>query len=1232
MIQIIVFLEDTQGNQKSPPPAWYGYGLGIALLATCMLQTILSQIWVRDADRSGILLRTALVDMIFRKSTTMSSKARVEYPDGTIFNLMSTDASRVENCFESLPLLLFVPLGVLITVIMLTYLMGLSALLGTILLIISNPLQAWVMAALNPLREKAIKLTDIRIRVVTEILQGIKVIKYFTFEPSFLKELSDIRVKELECLSWLMQVRGFIYSTSSSLPVFASALSFVLYAALGNKLEAKIVFPALTLFTGLRVPLLVLPYSYGLATDAWISIKRIEKFLLTSDMQPLPPVDPTHEYAVSILNASFYWDQIFTTGISTSESSNGSPSEGITEDRQPLLSVQNESQEHGQDQEQGRTSQGEAKPLLQDINLKIPRGSLVAIVGRVGSGKSSLLQAIVGNMNKCQGQGQVIRGATVSYASQAPWIQNATIRNNILFDTPFENERYWRVIEACLLEKDLSNMPFGDQTEIGERGVNLSGGQKARLSLARSVYYNADVVIMDDPLSAVDAHVGKRLWEDCVLQELHTKTRIIATHQLHILPDVDYVICMKQGRIAEQGLYQDLMANKQGELYTLMKHHGGHHNHDQSEEKDMEGLTRQPRLDRKRRSSAGETQTAAADSDDEITVLSEPGSETEEPIVTQSLMTEEERELGAVSNQVYLSYFRLGGISSWTMVLLLMSLQQAAGVGMSVWLSYWSEDTLHLSMWTYINIYLGAGVVQLLIVMVGSIILVAAVIKASKILHDKAFIRVLHVPLSFFDTTPLGRILNRFSKDISTIDSSLMGVINSYLIALTGIISVLILSAVFLPWMLPGMIVLLIIYYMAAVYYQKTSRELKRVESILRSHMFAYFSETLSGMGTLKAYHHHGIEKAITRNQHNVDRYNKASYHWALGGRWIGFRTFTAGHMLNFLAVALIVWTRASIAPAIAGMILSYLARLSSEMNWAIHCFANVEGNMNSVERLLYYSETLEQEPPAEIPDRKPASSWPSQGHISFRDVSMRYREGLPFALEKVSFDIQPGHMVGVVGRTGAGKSTLIQVLFRLVEWESGSVIIDGIETQTIGTADLRSRISIIPQDPVLFQGTIRYNLDPLSRHTEQELWRVLETSDMKAYVQQQEAGLDSMIAVNGENLSVGQRQLICLSRALLAKSKIVVLDEATASVDLATDSLIQKALRVGFADSTVITIAHRLNTVVDYHRILVMDHGHVAEYDTPLKLLSDPDSAFSKMVDETGVANAALLRTLAGC
>jgi len=470
---------------------------------------------------------------------------------------------------------------------------------------------------------------------------------------------------------------------------------------------------------------------------------------------------------------------------------------------------------------------------------------------------------------------------------------------------------------------------------------------------------------------------------------------------------------------------------------------------------------------------------------------------------------------------------------------------------------------------------------------------------------------------------------DRFSRDVDTLDSVLWNTL--YQLTITGVtlLGTVVLIIVVFPWLTLAIVPILGLYYALSIYYRTTSREIKRLDSNMRSHLYAYFAECLSGMGTLKAYN--VVDTAVRKNEYRIDLGNRPYYLFQLGARWLSMRVNLLGAMMSFCTVVVIVATRHSISPASAGLVLSYLARISGDLNWGVQRLSTLENNMNSAERLVHYAYNLEEERPPERPDTAPAPSWPHAGHISFQDVSLRYRPELPRVLQDVSFEIQPGQKVGVVGRTGAGKSSLIQALFLLSELDGGRIVIDGIETGTLGTASLRPQIAIIPQDPVLFEGTFRYNLDPLARHTEQELWQALETAGLKSYVQAQDGGLDALVAAQGENLSVGQRQLVCVSRALLAKSKVVVLDEATASVDMATDALIQRAIRSDFARSTVVTVAHRINTVIDYDRILVMHRGQVAEYDTPRNLLKDPESMFSSMVAEMGVQNEQYLRTLAG-
>ncbi|KAG0367050.1 P-loop containing nucleoside triphosphate hydrolase protein [Gamsiella multidivaricata] len=1205
----------------NPPPAWHGYGLAVGMVCLTLCQNILYQRWNLGSVTMGIYIRAALIDLVFRKATKLSSRAHLIYPDGAIVNLMSTDASRIDTAMLSLLLVMSVPIFVIVIVGLLIHLMGPSALLGAAILILANPIQGWAMSRLAPIRKRGSQFTDMRIRLTQEILQGIKVIKFFGWEARFLQKLSEIRSSELYNVSRLLYIRGSVAATSASLPVLASALSFILYGAIGNELKAEVIFPALAYFTVMRTPLMVLPSAYTVTVDAYVAMKRIETFLLSEEASPIPPPDTDHEYALSMNNASFIWDQLPNTNGSTDTLVPNGASSVKSEVTATAMC------------DEPKVADTSAV-YLSKLHLQIPRGSLVAVVGPVGSGKSSLLQAMIGTMT--QTEGEVIRGTNISYASQTAWIQNATIQDNILFDTPFDEERYKRVVKACCLEADLKLFPFGDQTEIGERGVNLSGGQKARLSLARSVYFDAGTVIMDDPLSAVDAHVGKRLWVDCMLTELKGRTRIIATHQLHVLPDTDYVICMKNGKIAEEGTFKDLMA-KNGDFCALMAQYGGVQAEEQKEaveEIDFDDIKPDtPGMSPKFSSDADGDRSTALDEKKDIYSKKEDGecrksleAKGESP---QKLMSEEERESGAVKGNVYGGYAKASGWHLWAITFALFFFQQAANVLGNQWMSWWSEDYFKLTTSVYIGAYAGFAVAQLVLVFMASLMLSYTIVRTSNAMHDAAFRRVLYAPLAFFDTTPIGRILNRFSRDVDTLDNVLWSTLYEFTITVVTLIGTMVLIIVVFPWLVLALVPILGLYYGLSIYYRTTSREVKRLDSNMRSYLYAYFSECLTGLSTLKAFN--VVQQSILKNEYRIDLNNRPYYMYQLGARWLSLRVNVLGALMSFSTVVLITATRFKINPASAGLVLSYLARISGDLNWGVQRLSTLENNMNSAERLVHYVENLPQDRPSERPENTPPASWPSEGKVTFNSVSMRYRPELPRVLREISFEIQPGHKVGVVGRTGAGKSSLIQALFLLSDLDDGQVIVDGIDTTTLGTIDLRPKIGIIPQDPVLFQGTFRYNLDPLGRHSEQELWQVLETSDLKSYVQAQEGGLDSMISAQGENLSVGQRQLVCLSRALLAKSKIVVLDEATASVDMATDALIQKAIRIDFAQSTVITVAHRINTIIDYDRILVMHQGQVAEYDTPRNLLGNPNSVFSSMVAETGAQNASHLRSLAG-
>ncbi|KAG0270358.1 hypothetical protein DFQ27_008373 [Actinomortierella ambigua] len=1230
---ILQHVKEAQSNPSQPPPIAQGYGLAVGMLLLAAWMAITYQQFNIRSFRVGIQARTILTDAVFRKATVLSARSHLAFPDGKIINLMSTDVSRIDTAGLQALIAVACPIFIIAVIGLLIDLIGPSALIGAVILLFANPIQAYFMGLLAPIRKEASQVTDARMKLTTEIVQGIKVIKFFAWEPSFLAKLAEYRAQELQGIKRILRDKGFASATSAAIPVFASALTFVLYAATNHELKAEIVFPVLSYFTILRVPMQILPNCYAAVFDALVAIRRIEKFLLADEISLSVTVDPAHEFALSFDHADFIWEQ---EPALPSRPPSPTPA-GKDESKKEKKKTGKRSKKEKNEDSLSSTKQEDAYiTFLRDIHLHIPRGSLVAVVGPVGAGKSSLLQAMVGSMT--MSAGHLTRGSTVSYAPQTPWIQNATIQDNILFRQPLDPVKYQRIVTACCMEKDLAMFPDGDQTEIGERGVNLSGGQKARLSLARSVYFDADMVVMDDPLSAVDAHVGKHLWHRCVLGELRGRTRVIATHQLHVLPDVDYIVCMKDGKIDQQGTYNQLMNDDKSSFRLLMEQYGGEENvsstqssndgaSSQGDRASIKGeLTEIPVNTSERAAPISEKDQG----DDQTAPLEKERDVKEDSIDSTSGQTpakqivDEERAKGAIDSSVYIAYFKTAGWRLWGIAAFFYVIQQVQSV---------VYVTVHWPIRQFngqetIIIYVVFAFDQLGMGLTATALLSKIIIVTTRTIHDRAMENVLRAPLSFFDTTPAGRILNRFSKDVSDLDNIFWETINDIFVTALNALGTVVLTIIFFPWLTVAILPIGATYYLISVYYLTTSREVKRLDSTCRSYLFTHFAECLHGMTLLRAFK--VTETAIKDQRAVLDRSNRPYYIFITAARWLSLRVNLLGTLIQFGTAMMIIGTRFTIDAATAGLVMSYLSRLSGDMNWVLQKITMLENNMNSAERLNYYIENLPSEPPAVRPDTEPAASWPSQGTIEFSNVSMCYRAGLPRVLRNVSFVVQGGQKIGVVGRTGAGKSSLIQAFFRLVELDEGQIFIDGIETGALGTADLRSRIAIIPQDPVLFQGTFRYNLDPLGRYTDDELWRALETSDLKNYVAEQDGGLDAVVAAHGENLSVGQRQLVCLSRALLAKSKVVVLDEATASVDLATDALIQKAIREDFATSTVVTIAHRLNTIIDYNVILVMEHGEVAEFDTPRQLLERPNSLFGALVDETGAHNAALLRTMA--
>lgn len=1228
--EILQFCQESYGN-PDPPPIGMGIMWCIVLYVMQVASTLFMQQYFQLSAITGLMARTVLISSIYQKSMVLSGKARMNFTMGKITNLMSTDTTRIDFLSGYFHIIWAAPVEILIGLGLLIRNLGVSGLAGFAVMIIMAPLQTKAMRMLSKLRRNAVLVTDNRVKLTQEMLNGIKVIKFYGWEVSFSDQLNGLRAKELGFIRGLMVLRSVIMGVAMTIPVISSILSFITYSLTGHVLEPALIFSSLTIFNLVRMPLMFLPMVIGAFVDGQVSLSRLQEMFLADELEKLPEVDYDAKEAITIDDGDFVWQSAPPSHLTKSKAAmdkannkkdglksklqklgKGKSKKSVAEDNVSDDSTVAASTTKAQEKEINDELEKEPLPFLKNIKLRIPHGSLVAVVGAVGSGKSSLLNALVGEMK--QVKGDIVFGGNVGYCPQTAWIQNNTVKNNILFGLPLDEQRYQQVIKDCALEQDLTILPDGDSTEIGERGINLSGGQKQRINLARATYYNADILLLDDPLSAVDAHVGKHLFEKCICTALAGKTRVLVTHQLHFLPKVDYIIVMKNGEIAEEGTFAQLLDNR-NEFSSLMEEYGGV-DHAESETSDDDIVTDVKKSDGKKE-----------------VVDNGPG------VPSKALMTTEERNTGAVQAHIYKYWIdNAGGWLTVAVIAFFLCLMPTSNIGTNQWLSYWSSydapqgadshPPTDYRTGYFMGVYAALGIAQAICNFMVSFCFSIAGVAAAKSLHGQSVRSIFRAPMSFFDTTPIGRIMNRFSKDIDAIDNLLADSMRQFFGTLIQALGTFVLISVYFPVFLAPLFVLLVLYYFAAIYYRSTSRELKRLDSILRSSIYAHFGESLSGLATIRAYREQ--ERFIKNNQDYTDLENRAYYLSITIQRWLAVRLETiANTMILFVTIFSVVY-RMTLNPSTMGFVLSYSLSLTGTFNWTVRQWAEMENNFNSVERLWYYTKEIDQEAPAQIPETAPPADWPSKGEISLRNVVFRYREGLPAVLHNLNLDIKGNEKIGVVGRTGSGKSTIMIALFRLVELSEGQIFIDGLDISKMGLFDLRTRLAIIPQDPVLFHGTIRLNLDPFQKHSDKELWDALERSDLKQYIASCSGGLDSDVSEGGENLSVGQRQLLCLARAMLTKARIIVMDEATASVDVKTDAFLQKALRVDFKNCTLLTIAHRLNTIIDYDKVLVLDNGVVKEFDSPHNLLSNPTSAFSSMIDETGASNAVLLRRLA--
>ncbi|KAF9466563.1 ABC transporter [Collybia nuda] len=1197
------------GHRIGGPVPAVGIGIGyvFGLLALQAVASLSTHHFFYRATSTGVLLRGGLITAIYTRSLRLTSRARSTLTNGKLVNHISTDVSRIDFCAGFFHMAWAAPVQMIICLILLILNLGPSAIAGFAFFILATPVQTMVMKKLFSLRQKSMIWTDKRAKLLQELLGGMKVIKFFAWEIPFLGRIFDYRKRELAYIRSLLIIRAANNAVAMSMPVLASVIAFVTYSLTGHTLDPAVIFASLTLFTLLRLPLMFLPMSFSSIADAANAVGRLYGVFEAELLDETHIVDPELDVAIEVKRASFTWD---SPPPDNSRASGAKKRKGGNSLEAKLEAARKDKEAADKATEKARSDE-ENVFKIKDMNMVIPRGQLVAIVGAVGSGKTSLLQGIIGEMRKTGGS--IKFGGSVGYCSQSAWIQNATIRENICFGRAFEEQRYWKAIVDSCLEPDLEMLPNGDLTEVGEKGISLSGGQKQRLNICRAIYCDTDIQIFDDPLSALDAHVGKAVFQNVLQNSLSKKTRVLVTHALHFLPQVDYIYAITEGHIAEQGTYAELIANK-GEFSKFI-HEFGSTEEEEEKEKTEEDLM------------AGEGQN-----------MKENTEGRKKATLGVGIMQAEERNTGAVNWEVYKAY-SAAGKGKFVLPLLFFSivLIQGATVMGSYWLVYWQERKWAQPEGFYMGIYAFLGVAQAIATFIMGSMFAMLTYFASQHLHKDAINQVMHAPMSFFETTPLGRIMNRFSKDIDTIDNMLGDSLRMLAGTSSSIIGAIILISIVLPWFLIGVFCIIILYLYAASFYRASARELKRLDAVLRSSLYSHFSESLSGLATIRAYGE--AERFRRDNETRVDIENRAYWLTVTNQRWLGIRLDFLGAILTFIVGLLTVGTRYTISPAQTGLVLSYILSVQQAFGWLVRQSAEVENNMNSVERIVHYATRIEQEAPHELSENKPPSGWPTKGRVELENVVLSYRPELPPVLKGLSMTVQAGEKIGIVGRTGAGKSSIMTALYRLVELTSGTMFIDGVDISKVGLADLRNGLAIIPQDPLLFSGTLRSNLDPFGQHDDITLWDALKRAYLVdnnskhdslmlsdddvpsgTHTPMNRFTLDSIVEDEGGNLSIGQRSLVSLARALVKDSKVIILDEATASVDYETDRNIQDTIAYEFKDRTILCIAHRLRTIISYNRICVLDAGQIAEFDTPIRLYDIPNGIFRGMCERSSI------------
>lgn len=1064
----------------------------VAVALTMLVRALLNSQQILGLLRLRVIIKSILQELVYDTSLQLREGLSV----GQAVNVLQVDVSKVSESVPWAVNVLYYPFHFAFAVSMLCYLLGFAALVGLAFFIGLFVLNFYLERSIQRVNIRIMEAKDERMKHTTELLTNIRPLKMLCWEDALLARVEAARKRESAVIKAYTRLRTAAASSMLSAPALASMVVLVAFVGLGGQLTVSAAFGTLSTLFLLQIPLREFPSSVSNLNQALAACKRIDVFLNREKVAERPT--GLSHLPILFRAASFSF-----------------------------------------------TSASEA--ILHNISLEVQPGEFLAVVGPVGSGKSALLKAALGELHHSVGYFEV-NGPVAFCGSIDSWILNATIKDNIVIGREFNEVRYQQVLEACALLPDLQALPAGDSTEIGERGINLSGGQKARVALARSVYANAEIYLLDDPLGAVDAHVRAHIFQRCFLGLLNGKTRILATHSTEFATQVSRVLTLHSGRIEHIGAPAEAVWRS-------------------SEETVRENV-------------------ASA--------------------VGGRLVRDEERPHGEVKWALYKEYFRYCGGNLYVfLVISSVICWVCSRVGADLSLKYWGETLSR----TYMLVFVTLSITVILFLVTRTWLVSISGIRAGNRAHQTALTAVVRAPINlYFDITPLGRLLNRLSKDLYDMDIDLPFNFGSVVSTYASFMGMLVVSAIFVPWILLLVPVLAWMAEKCQTLYLAGANNTNRMLRNANSPLVQHFTETISGLKVIRCL---GLQHISAQTNGNyVALTNKILFNNISATAWLDLMLNCITVLYFLVVTGFLLLEHERLSAGSIGLIIAYMLPLPRSINMNTQFTSRLKTNMVSMER-VHQLTTILPEADRVTPLDQSLALWPALGSIHFRDVSLRYRPNTPVVLKGVEFEVKGGEKVGVVGRTGSGKSSLVQALFRIVELQRGAISIDGVDIATIGLAKLRSAMTLIPQDPLLFKGSMQVNLDPFTTISKERLTAVLASVGLSAFT------ADSEVAESGANLSSGERQLVCIARAALASTRILLMDEATSAVDQATDESIHRLLRAQFSHCTVLTIAHRLETILASDRVLVLEQGQVREFAPPAQLAQDPTSAFAVLLAE---------------